>query len=145
MAELIDQLSLLARTFQNHLRDNPALRAAGLPGFQARVIAFFARHPGASPQALAKASGRDKAQVARAIKELESRDLLTRSHDAKDRRVACLMLSPSGEELAAALLEQRQALGAAMLEPLSQTERDSLGLLLDKMLARLHSLERTDS
>ena len=78
---------------------------SGLTHMEAKVLGFFARHPGASQSDLALHSGRDKAQLTRLIATLKQADLLQALPDAKDRRTIRLNLTEKGSQLYA-LLQQ---------------------------------------
>lgn len=116
-----------------------ALREAphGLTHMEAKVLGFFQRHPGATQSELAQDSGRDKAQLARLIKSLRDRDLLTAEVDAADRRNVRLTLSPAGQAIQRALRQQARRLGAQAVTGLSERERRQLLALLQRVRANL--------
>ena len=81
---------------------------------EARVLGFFARHPGATQSALAAHSGRDKGQLARLVNGLREKGLLL----AQVRR-------------------QRKRLSAAAVQGFSAEERAQLMAMLTRIRANL--------
>ena len=68
----------------------------GLAAMEARTLRFVARHPGCTQNEIVRASGRDKAQIARIIKILRERELVDRPADGGGRRAQPLALFPEG-------------------------------------------------
>jgi DNA-binding MarR family transcriptional regulator len=83
--------------------------------------------------------GNDKAQMARTVKELEARALVTRQPHKSDWRAQCLRLTSEGEHIHARLSAQRAAFGKEVLDDLTANERDQLERALEKMRMRLFS------
>jgi DNA-binding MarR family transcriptional regulator len=86
-------------------RQYRALRDAGheLTHMDAKVLGYFARHPGATQSDLAAHSGRDKAQLARLIRGLRDKGLLEARADDADRRSTRLDLTAQGRALSGKL------------------------------------------
>ena len=141
MDELIDLLGELSSGFQVRLQELPSLRELGLASFQARLLAVVGRRPSCSQQELAGWTGRDKAQVARTIKELEARGLLARAPHRSDWRSHSLALTADGERAAALIARERSALGAAVTQGLTSEERRVMIAALDKMKNRLPEID----
>lgn len=139
MDELIDLLGEVSSGFQLGLQDLPSLRTLGLAPFQGRLLSIVARRPGCSHQALAGWTGRDKAQIARTIKELESRGLLARSAHASDWRSHSLSVTAAGEDACARITRERATLGAEITTALTAEERSVVIAALEKMRARLEA------
>ncbi|TWO70337.1 MarR family transcriptional regulator [Caenimonas sedimenti] len=132
--ELVHRLMHDYRALQYRaLRDAPH----GVTHMEAKVLAFFQRHPGATQSDLAQHSGRDKAQLARLIKSLRERDLLVAEVDAADRRNVRLSLSPEGLAIQRALRVQAKKLGAKAVRGLSEREHHQLLALLRKVRGNL--------
>jgi len=140
--EIIDLLSQVTSAARGRLQHLPVLAELGLPSYQARLLLLSARFPGWSQQRLARATERDKAQVARALKELEARGLLTRTADAKDARTNGVAVTDAGRVVAERLARERHTLGLALLGTLSQDERATLADLLRRLAGDLTVDER---
>lgn len=137
--DLLDLFGAVANGFQSRLQSLAVLDELGLAPFQARTLSLISRNVGCSQQALAQWTGRDKAQVARTVKELEARGLITRQAHQSDWRMQCLTVTIEGEKAAQSLNRQRAQAGAEMLENVSTEERKVLRRVLSKMRAKLAS------
>lgn len=137
--EVIDQLADLTHLFKSRLRHAVQQGqlgqqdGAGLAPMEAKVLMFFARHPGATASDLALHSGRDKAQVTRLVQLLVDRGLLRREPDPADRRQQRLTPTAEGMALQRVLQRERQKLGQAMVKGLSGDELDQLSTLLHRL------------
>lgn len=133
--EVFETLHTLMHLFRSQqfraLRDGPA----AVTHMEAKVLGFFAKHPGATPSELVAHSGRDKAQVARLLAGLKERGLLLAEADTEDRRVQRLRLSPGAAAAQAAVREQGDALAQAAMKGLSAAEREQLLALLTRVRA----------
>jgi DNA-binding MarR family transcriptional regulator len=108
---------------------------------EAKVLGFFARHPGATPSDLVAHSGRDKAQVTRLIRGLRERGLLDAQADELDRRSTRLSLSDQGRELYTALHRNDGKLAAIALAGMSDEEGVTLLGLLGRLRANLEAAQ----
>jgi DNA-binding MarR family transcriptional regulator len=111
----------------------------GVTHMEAKVLAFFHHHPGATQSELALDNGRDKAQMARLVKGLRDRGLLTAEVDAADRRNVRLSLSPDGQAVQRALRQQARRLGAKAVSGLSEREQQQLLSLLHRVRGNLNA------
>lgn len=141
MDELVDLLGEVSSAFQARLQQLGAIRAMGLAPFQARLLAILHRRPGSSQQELAAWTGRDKAQIARTIKELVGAGLLGRTAHEIDWRSHRLRLTEEGERSCARLLRDRAALSAAVTAALSAEDRRAMSGALTKMKQQLDTLD----
>jgi DNA-binding MarR family transcriptional regulator len=137
MDKLIDLLAEISSGFQLRLQELTALQELRLAPFQARLLAIVARRPGCSQQELAGWTGRDKAQIARTIKELEGRRLLLRSAHETDWRSHTLTVTSEGERACAIIAAERTGLGADVTQDLTLSERGVMVVALQKMKDRL--------
>ena len=108
------------------LRDGPH----DITHMESKVLGFFARHAGATQSDLAQHSGRDKAQLARLIKGLRERGLLSAEADDADRRNVRLKLTEAGQASQRALRSQGRKLEARAVAGLSAEQRCELVELL---------------
>ena len=79
-------------------------------------------------------SGRDKAQVARLLQQMEARGWVRRSGDAVDRRVQRLEATEAGQTLHARMRAVRDAEARALLGRLTLAEQAELARLLARLL-----------
>ncbi|MDQ0393775.1 MarR family winged helix-turn-helix transcriptional regulator [Labrys monachus] len=141
MDELIDLLAEVSSGFQLRLNDLNSPRELKLAPFQARLLAVIGRRPGCSQQELAARTGRDKAQVARTIKELKARGFLARSAHASDWRSHSLTVTAEGERASALISRDRAALGIETTLDLTPEERRVMIQALAKMKRRLVAVD----
>jgi DNA-binding MarR family transcriptional regulator len=111
------------------LRDGPH----AITHMDGKVLAFFSKHPGATPGDLAAHSGRDKAQLARLVKGLKEQGLLAAKADTADRRLVRLTLTPAGDDVARALRRQAGRLVEQAVTGLAARERQLLLALLQRV------------
>ena len=130
---LINLLREVSTNFQLRLSEMKAVEELKLAPFQARLLSVIGRSPGISQLALAVSTERDKAQVARAIKELEHRGFVARSAHESDWRTQCLNVTKEGKRAAALLDVQRGELVAKALSECSIKEQNALCRTLEKI------------
>lgn len=102
-----------------------------------KVLGFFTRNPGASQSEFVEASGRDKAQVARLIKQLREQGLLEMSVDEKDRRQQKLTVTSQGRSLYEKLKRAEKALCSKAVEGLDDVQAQLVVELLAKIQRNL--------
>ena len=104
-----------------------------------RLLLLCQRQPGLTQQALVQATGRDKGQVARLVKELLDQGLLLREPHPEDKRSHCLRPSAAGG-LACRRFEQAEAAVAARLfGDLPAATLQAMGTELQRLQARLRT------
>jgi DNA-binding MarR family transcriptional regulator len=132
--DVLERLSALMFLFRAEM--HRAARDTGLPAgpLEARMLLKIGQHPGCTAAELARHSGRDKAQLARLLQQMEQAGLLQRSPDADDRRLQRLALSAEGEQLLARLKRQRKAVVKRLLARLQPGEQAQLAALLARLL-----------
>lgn len=131
--DVIDLLRGVAHAFQSRMQMEILAHGAGITAFQGRLINLIGRSEGVSQLTLASWTDRDKAQVARAVKELENRNLVLRSAHASDWRLKCLSLTAEGQQIHAELNDLRARLASVALDMLTSEEKNALRLGLGKM------------
>ena len=117
------------------LRDGPH----DITHMDAKVLGFFATHPGATQSELVEHTGRDKAQLARLIKGLREQALLDAEVDPDDRRHQRLSLTAAGRNVQKTLKVQARRLSVKAVAGLDEHERAQLRTLLTRIKANLAS------
>lgn len=105
----------------------------GLPEW--RVLTILKRLGPIQTRTLRGATGMDKAQVSRALLELERRGLVQRRADASHELRQVLVISKPGLELYGRIMPDARRSQAAMLDVLTQQERTALDSALRKLKA----------
>lgn len=113
-----------------------------LTQMDSRVLSFFHRHPGETQSDLVQHSGRDKAQLARLIKNLRARGLLDAEVDPNDRRHVRLSLTPAGIALQTGLRQSARQLTARAVAGLTAVEKQQLHDLLKRVQSNMEGLEK---
>lgn len=132
--QIIDLLRAASRHFQTQMKEKIALSDTGLSTFQAQLINLIGRQDGISQQRLITLTERDKAQVTRAMNDLEAAGFIIRSPHPMDKRAKCLTLTPTGLKIHHQLKEIRQQLATEVLGHLPPTEKQALQTLLSKVI-----------
>ncbi|WP_136442196.1 MarR family winged helix-turn-helix transcriptional regulator [Pacificoceanicola onchidii] len=83
---------------------------------------------------LTKRVARDKSQMTRMIRSLETKGLVTREPSAEDGRVSLVALTPKGEQIVGELMQTVAEVINDILEPISETERATLRDLLARVV-----------
>jgi len=113
----------------------------GVTHMESKVLGFFSRRPDATQSDLVQHSGRDKAQLARLIKGLRERGLLSGEADAADRRNVRLRLTAEGQAVQRVLRQQGRKLEARAIAGLSDDQRRELVALLRQVQRNLDDAE----
>lgn len=98
-----------------------------------RLLKLIGRRPGITQQDIVVFTRRDKAQIARLVKELLTQDLVRREQDEADKRAYRLYLQPKGEKIAARIRDMQAQVADQFLSNLSEKERCQLEKLLEKI------------
>ncbi|HTQ02526.1 MAG TPA: MarR family winged helix-turn-helix transcriptional regulator [Polyangiaceae bacterium] len=110
-----------------------------------RCLVFMAIHESITAQQLSQILGMDKAAVSRCFKRMQARKLITLGLDAADGRVRVATLTAAGralhDEIRGIALERERAL----LSVLSESERDTLLVLLKRLHENLPAVEKATS
>lgn len=136
--DLTNLLAEVANGFRVRLQALAAIKELGLTPFQGRLLGVLGRRPGCSLLDLANLTDRDKAQVTRAIKDLESAGMLTRAVNAGDWRSHSLALTSEGESACRTIQRQRAALGAKAMASVSP---DDLAAMRRALVAMKQNLD----
>lgn len=93
---------------------------------EAKVLSYLGRYPGAAQGDLSRFMERDKAQLARLIKGLRDKCLLSSDADPIDRRIMRLTLTDAGRDVTHIMHQQGQSLKKLGIEGLSEEEQQQL-------------------
>ncbi len=108
-----------------------ALFALSIPEW--RVVAHVAERSGISQQEIGMRTRMDKVTVSRATIALAARGLISRSKNPLDRRSRCLMLTPAGRRLYAAIAPKALELERTVFGQFSAREIATLMSLLKRI------------
>jgi DNA-binding MarR family transcriptional regulator len=137
--EVMENVHAIMHLFRSRRQRSLRGEAHELAHMEVKVLAYFARHPGATQSDLAAYSGRDKAQLARLVRALRERGLLAAEADELDRRSTRLRLSEQGLAMHARLHRHDGELAEAALAGLSEADQAQLLDLLGRVRANLEA------
>ncbi len=137
--DVVEALHAVMHLLRSRQHREPREGAHDVTHLEAKVLGFFARHPGATQSELAAHSGRDKGQLARLVGGLRERGLLESRVDGNDRRNLHLHLTAEGQSMHQALHRQARRHASAAVAGLSQEERRQLVALLHKVRTNIEA------
>jgi len=108
-----------------------------------RVIAILGRFPGLSAVEVAERTLMDKVAVSRAVTKLVKNGRIDRQFADADRRRSILNLSEEGERVRNEIAPLALRFERDLLDGLSETERDSLNDIMERLLARARDLDES--
>lgn len=125
--------------FQFKVSSKKAIRQYGLPlnGMHVRILHMIGATPACTANRIVLASGRDKAQITRLLKELEGMSLIQRAPNPDDKRSQIVSLSGKGEALMARAREAEQDVVTRLLKGMKKDEIDTFVGLAGRMLDNL--------
>jgi|TARA_E500000305_G_scaffold52791_1_gene41963 DNA-binding MarR family transcriptional regulator len=125
--------------FQFKVSTKRAVRDYDLPlnGMHVRLLQMIHRQPDCTAQQIAGVTGRDKAQITRVIKELESMALITRTPDPEDRRAQLLSLNKKGQGLMARIKDAEDEVKKTLLKGINKKDQNTFIEIGNRMLDNL--------
>jgi DNA-binding MarR family transcriptional regulator len=129
---IIEGMSLISRSSETYFDDLAATFGEGLHRGTIQPLTVLHRIGPSRVSALAKALGLDRTTVTRHLDELESRGLVTRRSDERDRRAMLVSLTPAAaEHLDAMRVKNRQRIRRVCAD-WTPEEREMFGRLLPR-------------
>lgn len=110
LADLADLVTAVARAAKAQVSADPSV--FDLSVTEVTVLRYIDHHPDASPSAVAAATGLQRSNLSRALRDLEGKGLVRRSADPADSRQAVLRST----DLAAENLGRVRAIWARLFE-----------------------------
>lgn len=93
---------------------------------------------------LAKLASNDPGGVSRSVSRLEARGLISRHHDASDRRRSLVDLTEDGKLVSREIVGNALAIEERLLRRLAPTERSELRRLLNTLIEELDQMMEED-
>ena len=135
--ELADLIEAFECAFRARVNRLSAYNQINVTPFQAKVLLLVEKNIGCSQQVIAEWLSRDKAQVARTVKELETLKLIYRRPINIGGRILKLVLTVEGELICRKLKQFRQITMEDMLYSISCEDQDRLVNFLSKVVKDL--------
>jgi DNA-binding MarR family transcriptional regulator len=128
-----EAMHLASARIQQNLRSS----GVALGPIESRCLSYVSRHPSCTQNDIVKASGRDKAQIARVAKILLDRGDLMRLPDQPGEKRHRLSVTARGARLHNIAERHRLAIAREMLGFLSAQERKTVAKLLGRIVETL--------
>ncbi|ORV90583.1 hypothetical protein AWC12_07565 [Mycolicibacterium iranicum] len=96
LADLADVVMAVARAIRSQAAADPAVLE--LSATEITVLRYLDHHPDIGPSAVAAATGLQRSNMSRALRDLEAKGLVQRSPDPADSRQAVLRSTPLAAE-----------------------------------------------
>jgi DNA-binding MarR family transcriptional regulator len=147
LASIFEFTQLVAASATSARQKERVLRAARVPVTGAGLTALRAveRYEPVTVSELARRVGVDLSTVSRQLRPLEDEDLVTRSTDARDGRVARVALSTKGRRVLGRVTDAVLADFDAALAGWPAADRTRLATLLDRFRDRLAELRAEEA
>ena len=110
----------------------------GLRGIHARLFMAICRTPGCSQDQLAKRMWFDKSTIARQMELLEKKGFITRKPSETDKRVLCVYPTEQMLQIQPGLRDAMAKWEDALLQDLTEEEKQQLNTLLKKLHERVN-------
>ena len=133
--EVLDRIHALMHAQGRHMQAAVSAEGLGLGPMEMRCLRHIAHHEGVTQSDLVAHSGRDKAQIARLVKGLIERGLVTSQPHPVDRRSQVLSATADGLAQQRKMQAQRAGFQAQLLAGFSADEAASLIALLNRLQA----------
>lgn len=140
---LRETIFALAQAYRVHIKEAVNANELGLNGMHVRCLHAIANCPQCTANAIVNQLGKDKAQIARLIKDMLDKGWLEKHSSEFDKRSQILSLSSSGKALQQQLMQLEKQLEQSFEAGLTKQELDEFSRISSKMLANLgeHSWE----
>jgi len=134
LADLADVVMAVARAIRTQAASDPSILE--LSATEVTVLRYLDHHPDVGPSAVAAATGLQRSNMSRALRELEAKGLVQRSPDPVDSRHAVLRSTPLAAENLARLRGIWARLVGDALETSGEPADVSSALMLLRALER---------
>lgn len=131
---LVDLIETFECTFRARVSRLSACNQVHVTPFQAKVLLLVERNMGCSQQVIADLLFRDKAQVARTVKELELLNLVYKTTTKPGGRMFRLRLTTEGNLACDKINHFRRTTMKDMLYSMTRDDQDSLTRLLSNLV-----------
>lgn len=134
-SDLVESIFKVSRCLRGKMMFSSTV--ANLTMLQIQVLVFLSHHKNAHMRDVAEYFGVEMPTATSIINKICDMDLVSRSHDAKDRRVIKLSLTKQGEDILAEAMKMRTKKISSLLSYLSVSEKDNLKMILTNLAQKL--------
>jgi DNA-binding MarR family transcriptional regulator len=127
----------LSQFYRVNIRAAVNASELGLNGMHVRCLHVIATTPACTANCIVKNMGRDKAQIARLVKEMIAKGWLEKRVSSEDKRSQILSLSASGSQLQQKISLLEKSIESTILTGLSEQDVADFQRIAGKMLDNL--------
>jgi DNA-binding MarR family transcriptional regulator len=131
----------LSQFYRVNIRAAVNASELGLNGMHVRCLHFIAQNNECTANCIVKRMGRDKAQIARLIKEMLDKGWLVKHVSEQDKRSQILTLSASGQQLQQKINQLERELEKTIVSGLSSQDVFNFKRITEIMLNNLKETE----
>ncbi|WP_404343248.1 MarR family winged helix-turn-helix transcriptional regulator [Pseudoalteromonas mariniglutinosa] len=136
---LATTLFTLAQSYRVTVRAAINAKQLGLNALHVRCLHLIADTPQCTANDIVNKTQRDKAQIARLLKELLSLALISKCADQHDKRCFILSLTDAGKQLFTQLNAAEQQVDSQLCQGLSQAQIDSFLTVANMMIRNINN------
>lgn len=122
------------------MRSSLKANEIGLNAMHVQCLPFILRKENCTANDLVTFFMRDKAQIARLIKEMITNKWIIKTANPEDKRSQLLLLTEDGKELVALIIETRSKVHSKMQEQLTAEELNTFKRVAEIMSANLNTV-----
>lgn len=138
-SDLASTLFTLAQSYRVTVRKAIDASELGLNALHVRCLHLIADTANCTANDIVAITQRDKAQIARLIKELIAQELITKCADVNDKRCFILSLTTKGHALFKQLLAAEQQVSEQLCRNLTNTQITEFLTVANKMIGNIKS------
>ncbi|GAD90216.1 hypothetical protein VHA01S_037_00040 [Vibrio halioticoli NBRC 102217] len=127
----------IVHSYRNAIRAELQTQHSSLNGMHARCLSFIERNTQCTANDIVQHFSRDKAQVARLVKEMINNGWLIKSPNPEDKRSQLLSLTEQGIALSQQISNAQQKIQDKMQQDLSEQELETFVSVMEKLANNL--------
>ncbi|GAD80197.1 MarR family winged helix-turn-helix transcriptional regulator [Vibrio ezurae] len=127
----------IVHSYKHAIRGELQAQNIALNGMHVRCLSFIDKRKQCTANDIVQHFARDKAQVARLVKEMISNDWLVKSPNPEDKRSQLLSLTEQGIALSQQISNAQQKIQDKMQQDLSEQELEMFVTVMDKLARNL--------
>lgn len=134
---LRDCIFALSQAYRGHIKGAVNANELGLNGMHVRCLHVIAYQSQCTANTIVQSIGKDKAQIARLIKDMIDKGWVEKQASEEDKRSQILSLSNAGKQLQQQIGELEKEIEGSLLDGLSRQDIADFHRISKKMLANL--------
>lgn len=123
----------LTQSYKHAIRSELKAKTLGLNGMHVKCFSYIKQAKTCTANDIVNHLHRDKAQVARIIKEMIEKQWIIKSNNPRDKRSQLLSLTTEGDQLAELIVQKQQEIQLKMVGGLTQAEIDMFHSITSKI------------